>query len=79
MSLTVLTSQQEADTELDQELVDAVVAAVDTSRSDEIDRLQALFETIGLADAFRDELRLAGVPSICNGECWSSPHLSEVA
>ena len=74
----VLELTQAHDTELGQELTDAIVAAVDTSRYDEIDRLQAVLDTIGLAETFRDELRLAGVPTICNGECWS-PYLREVA
>ena len=52
------------------ELVDAIVGAIDTNRSEEVERLQGALEPFGLGDAFTDEVRLSGVPSRCDGECW---------
>jgi hypothetical protein len=47
----------------DQELVDAIVAAIDLDRSTEVDRVQIALGPFGLADMFSEELRLSGVPS----------------
>lgn len=52
------------------ELVDAIVAAVDVDRSDDVNRLVSALGFLGLDEAFVDEIRLNGVSSVCNGECW---------
>jgi len=57
------------------ELVDAIVAAVDLDRSDEVIRLTSALGCLGLDEAFADELRLSGVPSATWGLC---PLCSEV-
>lgn len=51
------------------ELVDAIVAAVDVDRADEVRRTRVALECLGLAGAFNDELRLAGVPSASWQRC----------
>ncbi|MGB5756846.1 MAG: hypothetical protein WBM50_08030 [Acidimicrobiales bacterium] len=51
------------------ELVDAIVAAVDLDRADEINRVGAALDQLGLADSFADELRLSGVPSTTWQRC----------
>ncbi len=53
------------------ELVDAIVAAVDVDRTDEVNRVRAALQHLGLDQAFADEVRLSGLPSHCNGECWA--------
>ena len=53
------------------ELVDSVVAAIDTNRVEEVARVRSAFEFVRLDEAFRQELRLSGVPSRCDGECWA--------
>ena len=53
------------------DLVDAIVSAVDLNRSPEVDRIRAALEALGLDGIFQAELRLSGVPSVCNGECWT--------
>lgn len=53
-----------------QELVDAVVAAIDITRAGEVTRVHDALDFLGLAEAFADELRLTGVPSRCDGTCW---------
>jgi hypothetical protein len=58
--------------EAGQELVDAIVGAIDTDRTDEVRRVQDSLEPFGLDDAFADEIRLSGVPSRCDGECWTA-------
>ena len=55
---------------LGQELIDSVAAAVDLGRTDEIQQLRQVLEAFGLGEAFNAELRLSGVESVCNGECW---------
>jgi hypothetical protein len=57
--------------EAGQELVDAIVGAIDANRTDEVRRVQDSLEPFGLDDAFIDEIRLSGVPSRCDGECWA--------
>ncbi|MEM9656629.1 MAG: hypothetical protein AAGA65_31430 [Actinomycetota bacterium] len=55
------------------ELVDAVVSAVDTDRSWEIERVAAALEPFGGAALFGDELRLNGSGSAecpCRAEGW---------
>ncbi|MEM9655861.1 MAG: hypothetical protein AAGA65_27495 [Actinomycetota bacterium] len=61
------------DTYVRQEIVDSIVGAVDLNRSAEIERVRLALETIGLDVAFQSELRLTGVPSVCDGECWFEP------
>ncbi len=55
------------------DLVDAVVAAVDIDRCDEINRLREALEPFGGAWLFDDELRLNGRSTeshwCCLGEC----------
>lgn len=55
-------------------LIDALVAAVDTARSWEIERLAAALGPFGAAEMFSQELRLNGVPSdeacVCTSEGW---------
>ena len=46
-----------------QELVDAIVAAVDVDRSFEVDRLRLALESFNLDEPFTDELRLSGISS----------------
>ena len=52
-----------------QELVDAIVDAVDSSRSDEVARLRVALEPFGLSEALRDELWLSG-RSTLDGPSW---------
>jgi hypothetical protein len=54
-----------------QELVDAIVAAVDVDRSFEVDRLRLALESFDLDESFADELRLSGVSSAT----WRLCHL----
>jgi hypothetical protein len=58
--------------EATQELVDAVAAAVDQNRTDEVARVREALEAFGLGQAFADELRLIGWASD-NPEvvCWA--------
>jgi hypothetical protein len=51
------------------DLVDAIAAAVDTDRTDEVRRVSAALDRFGLADAFNDELRLSGLPSTTWQRC----------
>lgn len=51
------------------ELVDAIVSAVDTERNDEIERVRAALASVGLDQAFTDEIRLSGVPSTTWQRC----------
>jgi len=53
------------------ELIDAIAAAVDIDRPEEVERVRWALDFWGLGDAFSDEVRLSGVPSRCDGECWS--------
>lgn len=55
------------------ELVDAIVAAIDTARSIDVDRVRCALEPFGGSVMFIDELRLNGLDSlsewcICGGE-----------
>lgn len=52
------------------ELVDAIAAAVDVDRAEDVNRLVTALGFLGLEEAFVDEIRLNGVSSVCNGECW---------
>ena len=56
------------------DLVDALVAAVDTARSWEIERLQTALASFGADNLFADELRLNGSASddtcVCTSEGW---------
>lgn len=56
------------------DLVDSLVAAVDTDRSEEVARLREALEPFGAAGLFGDELRLNGAPStecsLCVCEVW---------
>ncbi|MGB5758044.1 MAG: hypothetical protein WBM50_14090 [Acidimicrobiales bacterium] len=57
------------------ELVDALVAAIDTDRTWEIERVRTTLEPFVAAGLFADELRLNGTPSArtcecCGGEGW---------
>ena len=55
------------------ELVDAVVAAIDTDRAWEVERVASALQPFGGADMFVDELRLNGAPSSdcpCRAEGW---------
>ena len=56
------------------DLVDALVAAVDTARTWEVERVQAALTTLGAAAIFAEELRLNGVASdevcVCASEGW---------
>ena len=45
------------------ELVHAVVAASDASRTEEVDQLRQVLAEVGLGEAFDYEWRLLGVPS----------------
>jgi hypothetical protein len=56
--------------QIGQEIVDSIVGAVDLNRTAEIERPRLALEAIGLDALFQSELRLTGVPSICDGECW---------
>jgi len=51
------------------ELVDAIAAAVDLDRTDEIRRVDAALDHLGLSEWFNDELRLSGVPSTTWQRC----------
>jgi hypothetical protein len=56
-------------------LVDAVVAAVDTDRSWELERIADALTPFGGAGLFTEELRLNGTPSgercgLCDTEDW---------
>jgi hypothetical protein len=55
-------------------LVDALVAAVDTGRSWELDRLEAALAPFGAGELFSNELRLNGTASedccVCSAEGW---------
>jgi hypothetical protein len=51
------------------ELVDAIVAAVDLDRAEEVRRVSAALDHLGLVDSFNDELRLSGVPSTTWQRC----------
>lgn len=70
MSVRVLESSSARVVDAGQELVDSVVAAIDANRSEEVEQVRRALEPFGLAEAFTDELRLSGVGSVCNGECW---------
>lgn len=55
------------------ELIDAVVSAVDTDRSWEVERVAAALEPFGGGALFGDELRLNGTGSTecpCRAEGW---------
>ena len=56
------------------DLVDALVAAVDTARSWEVERVQAALAPFGAATIFAHELRLNGMSScdecVCSAEGW---------
>lgn len=54
-----------------QELVDAIAAAVDVNRYEEVRQVTDALEFFGLDEDLADELRLSGVPSVCTGECWT--------
>ena len=47
-----------------QEVVDALAAAIDIDRGAEVRRVQRALEPFGLDEAFSEELRLSGVPSV---------------
>ncbi len=51
------------------DLVDSLVAAVDTDRNEEVERLREALEPFGAAGLFGDELRLNGAPSTECGSC----------
>ena len=55
-------------------LIDALVAAVDTARSWEVERLHSALAPFGAAHLFADELRLNGAASddscVCSTEGW---------
>ena len=55
------------------ELVDALVAASDANRTDEVTRLRSVLADIGLADEFDQEWRLSAVPTVPDG--WSGEWL----
>ena len=67
------------DVQASQEIVDSIVGAVDLNRSAEIERVRLALEAIGLDLAFQSELRLTGVPSVCDGECWAETGREAVA
>ena len=57
------------------DLVDALVAAIDTDRSWELERVTSALEPFGGSALFTEELRLNGVAScqrcdLCSGEGW---------
>ncbi len=56
------------------DLVDALVAAVDTARTWEVERVQAALVPLGAGGLFADELRLNGTASdeacVCRSEGW---------
>ncbi|MGB5756538.1 MAG: hypothetical protein WBM50_06460 [Acidimicrobiales bacterium] len=56
------------------DLVDALVAAVDTARSWEVERVHAALAPFGAAALFAEELRLNGTAScdecVCSAEGW---------
>ncbi len=70
MSVRVLESGCAHMVDAGQDLVDSIVSAVDTSRHFEVEQVHRALEALGLEGVFRDELRLLGVGSVCNGECW---------
>jgi hypothetical protein len=55
-------------------LVDALVAAVDTARSWEVERLHTVLAELGVGELFTAELRLNGFASddccVCASEGW---------
>lgn len=51
------------------DLIDSLVAAVDTNRFEEIDRLREALEPFGGSRLFDDELRLNGEASGYGGLC----------
>jgi len=51
------------------DLVDAVVAALDSDRSAEVERVRSAFEPFGLDEAFVIELRLSGIASLTWERC----------
>lgn len=67
------------ETQVGLELVDSIVGAVDLNRSDEIDRLRQSLAAVGLDEAFAVELRLSGVPTVCDGECWGDVQAERAA
>ena len=71
MSMRVLESGSAHMVDAGQDLVDSIVAAVDGLRTDEVEQVRRALEPFGLDDAFMSELRLSGVSSVCNGDCWS--------
>ena len=82
MSLRILESGSAHLVDAGQELIDSIVAAVDSSRTEEVDQVRRALELFGLDEAFDSELRLSGVGSECVGECWYADnfdHLIELA
>jgi DNA-binding GntR family transcriptional regulator len=55
------------------ELVDALVAAIDSDRTEEVNRVRSALEPFGATRLFDAELRLNGTPTTehvcCFGEC----------